>query len=125
MGTNFYLRGKPACPHCSRGPDRGLHIGKSSGSWVFTLRVYPDGDYRLDDAGITEPIRDLEDWILLFDRGVVNEYDEDISAAEMLRTITERTSWAKVGRPLLRHSIDGFCIAHGKGTWDLCVGEFS
>lgn len=126
MGTNFYLRGKPHCPHCSRGPDRGPHIGKSSGGWVFTLRVYPDGDYRLDEAGITEPIHDLEDWLPLFERfGVVNEYDEDISPDEMRMTIAERTAWTATGYELRRHPVDGFCIAHGKGTWDLCVGEFS
>lgn len=116
MGTNFYLRDTPACTHCSRGPDRGRHIGKSSGGWVFTLRIYPDA---------VPPIRDLADWIPLFDLGVVNEYGEDISAVEMLRTITERAAWCAQGRALKRHALDDFCIAHGQGTYDLCVGEFS
>lgn len=27
---------------------------------------------------------------------------------------------------LLRHKIDGqFCIGHGEGTWDYCIGDFS
>jgi hypothetical protein len=40
MGTNYYLKGTPSCDHCGRGGDeRGAHIGKSSGGWVFSLRV--------------------------------------------------------------------------------------
>jgi hypothetical protein len=26
---------------------------------------------------------------------------------------------------MLRHRIGSFCVGHGSGTWDLCLGEFS
>lgn len=38
MGTNYYLQQKP-CEHCGRTDDR-MHIGKSSGGWVFAWRGY-------------------------------------------------------------------------------------
>jgi hypothetical protein len=121
MGTNFFLRAKPACDHCGRGPDKGLHIGKSSGGWCFALHVYPDGERDGEPAP-----RDLAEWVLRFADGIVNEYGDDISAEEMLRTITERTAWTAAGHVLRRHDIDwDHCIGHGDGSYDLMIGWFS
>jgi hypothetical protein len=129
MGTNYYLKGKPACEHCRRGPERGLHIGKSSAGWVFALRVYPHGqdDWRVSDFDTSiKRLESLEDWLPLFARfGVIDEYDRDVTTAEMHDTIANRAPW-KPGVPLRRSEIDGRdCIGRGPGTWDLCVGEFS
>lgn len=127
MGTNYYLAGKPACEHCRRGPDRGLHIGKSSAGWCFSLRVYVDDDWRVEDFDTSiGRLESLEDWLPLFAKfGVIDEYDEPVSADEMRAIITDRKPW-RGKAPLRRHDIDGRnCIGRGPGTWDLCVGEFS
>lgn len=126
MGTNYYLEAEPPCPCCGRGYDR-KHIGKSSAGWCFALHVYPD-----------EGIRDLRDWQMRWltsGRDIVDEYGQKVAPKEMFSLITER-SWpiellvnrysARGPNGLLRHRLDGtFCIAHGEGTWDCCVGDFS
>jgi len=126
MGTNYYLRGNPACPHCGRCPDQGLHIGKSSSGWTFGLRVYTDDAWRVADfaAGIGQ-IHTLADWLPLFDRfGVLDEYGDEVEAAEMIEIITERTTRNPTGllrrtSPLLRAAVcDG-------DTYDLVPVEFS
>jgi len=38
MGTNYYVRLKPACPTCKR-PFEEIHLGKSSGGWKFSLQL--------------------------------------------------------------------------------------
>ena len=128
MGTNYYWI-PDRCPTCKRGDQ--IHIGKSSAGWVFSLHVYPKDD-----------LHSLEDWINVWRIGtIVDEYDETISADEMLRTITERARPGGPDQPpewyaqnsaepgpnrLARHKIDGrHCIGHGAGTWDLMIGEFS
>lgn len=133
MGTNYYLQ-KDACPHCGRAADE-IHIGKSSGGWVFALHVYPD-------IGI----RDLADWLPLFEMNPMrDEYGTAIDATTMRTIITERgrgaakpvmyDSWTHFHESnhsepgpnnLVRSRIDGsHCIGHGEGTWDLFIGEFS
>jgi hypothetical protein len=138
MGTNFYLH-RNVCGHCGRG-DEPKHIGKSSGGWTFSLHVYPE-----------EGIRDLDDWIPLFedvkDNAIKNEYGEKLTASEMQAEIAQRNwktdvkipygyvDWEEFHRKscsepgpcgLTRAKIDGQrCIGHGRGTWDLMVGEFS
>lgn len=128
MGTNYYLIKHRPCAHCKRGYEEGLHIGKSSMGWNFALRVYPlrDGhsDYHLKDHDIpAEAITRLEDWIPLFKQyGVVDEYKDEITPAEMLEIITDRRKRGS----LQRHNVDGtHCIAHGPGTYDFMIGEFS
>lgn len=57
--------------------------------------------------------------------GIVNEYGDDVSPEEMIRTITERAAWTAAGHVLRRHDIDGqHCIGHGEGIYDLMVGWF-
>lgn len=130
MGTNYYLEEQEPCPHCGR-PYERLHIGKSSGGWCFSLHIIPE-----------KGINNLEDWRILWkNKRIFDEYEKEISHAEMLRIITERKweeppkdpiSWyfynhAEVGpNNLARHKIDGtHCIGHGEGTWDLIIGYFS
>lgn len=69
MGTNYYLKPKP-CECCGR-TDEGLHIGKSSAGWCFSLHVIPE-----------EGINGLDDWKSRFDEPgvqIVNEYGEVVS----------------------------------------------
>lgn len=133
MGTNYYFYKEPACPHCGHRTDP-LHIGKSSGGWVFALRVYPD-----------EGINSLADWTMLFDMWIQSqikdEYGLILSPDTMLNRITDRKfsgsilpneEWYKQNHAipgpngLARSEIDGIhCIEHGEGTWDLHRGEFS
>lgn len=134
MGTNYYMQEKPPCECCGR-PFESKHIGKSSAGWCFSLHV--------DDE-----IPDLEHWIRLWtdETVILDEYGTRVSVNEMLKVITERKgsgwdrapigydSWAdfhannhseKGPSGLLRHRIDRFCVGHGAGTWDNCIGEFS
>lgn len=134
MGTNFYLH-TGVCPTCGHGAPR--HIGKSSGGWCFSLRIYPE-----------EGIHDLPDWERLWAvPGTVirDEYERDVSVEGMREIITKRW-WPErlnhrsdeerrqffiqntaVPGPfgLVRHAIDRHCVGHGAGTWDLILGEFS
>lgn len=132
MGTNYYLRGKPPCPHCGR-PYPDKHIGKSSGGWCFALHIIPE-----------EGINDLHDWINLWIKPeaiITDEYDTVISPMEMAKIIAERRwhgvrGWtqreyddnhAERGpNGLIRSKIEpGHCVKHGAGTWDCIEGEFS
>jgi hypothetical protein len=130
MGVNYYLHTPPECVYCGAGGEI-LHIGKSSFGWCFSLHVIPG---RFDD---------LDDWASLWSIEGYTIYDENenlVSAAKMRQVITERTRPLRVTKDfdftandaelgpnnLLRSVIDGHhCIGHGKGTWDLIVGEFS
>lgn len=120
MSTNFYLKAKPHCAHCGRGPDEGLHIGKSSYGWVFSLHVRRPSD------SDSELPADLEGWKALFEKhGVIDEYGDDVTVSEMLGTITERRHKGLDGN-LRRNTVDdSHCIGHGPGTYDYIVGEFS
>lgn len=128
MGTNYYWlpTEERECPTCHR-EHEGLHIGKSSAGWCFSLHVIPDLD-----------LNTLADWMAKFSTGAIfDENDKRISVEDMLVTITQR-SWphprsndpdnlsenhAKVGpNNLRRHA---YCANPGDGTYDLCEGEFS
>jgi len=117
MGTNFYLL-RDCCEHCGRPAER-IHIGKSSGGWMFGLHVK---QYEWE----TTP-SNLEEWKELWSQPgnrILDEYGERLTPQEMFERITDR-HWKGPGG-LRRHEVDHhFCIAHGSGTWDLCVGEFS
>lgn len=134
MGTNYYLR-KP-CPHCGQSKD-DLHIGKSSGGWVFALHIIPE-------IGI----HDLPDWRDRWGDGeIVNEYGDIVSPEEMHNIITQREGRSFEGREwmfyrdeaefhaknqsqrgpngLLRHRLGRYCTKHGEGTWNCMPGDFS
>lgn len=113
MGTNYILHNKPDCECCGR-PFEALHIGKSSGGWCFSLRVYPE-----------DSINTLDDWRQLWSVSgafIRNEYGERIPTDQMEEIITNR-KWN--GLPPNRHDVDGrHCVGHGPGTWDYIVGDF-
>jgi len=114
MGTNFYLI-RECCEHCGRGSDQ-IHIGKSSAGWVFSLNTHPD-----------EGINTLKDWEEQWSQPstrIVDEYGDVITLDEMRKRILKR-SWNGSSTNLRRHPIDGFCVAHGDGTYDVMRGEFS
>ena len=143
MGTNYYLHDKPDCECCGR-PYEPKHIGKSSAGWCFSLHVMPEdgintlddwrrlwstpGAYILDEYGRSVPAADMEDWITK--RGRDSDWSDPrrwsgpfgySSEAEFhARNMSERGP-----NGLLRHQIGRHCIAHGEGTWDYIVGEFS
>lgn len=135
MGTNYYLY-ENCCPKCGRGDS--IHIGKDSWGWCFALHV------EIHDYSVPPIPSDLEGWIARFDfpgTTIKDEYGYIISRDKMLAIITNRQGLNErqltpgeyyqnnaVPGPngLLRHKLDGVhCIAHGEGTWDLIVGEFS
>ena len=132
MGTNYYFY-----ENDMQEESDALHIGKSSAGWCFSLRIHPN-------LGI----HDLPDWIKKFNEPntrIKDEYDEITSVEEMLQIITNRSwdnkrvpipymDWTEFHKDnhsqsgpkgLIRAKIDGFCIGHGEGTWDLIIREFS
>jgi len=133
MGTNHYWHEKPPCPTCGHQTD-GLHIGKSSGGWAFSLHVIPE-----------DGIATLWDWQRKWAEPgseIRNEYGDLISEEEMLAVVTVRArpdpinwtaeklrqnhAWADPGSNLLRHVVDGsHCVGNGPGTYDFITGEFS
>lgn len=63
----------------------GLHIGKASFGWHFNLCIYP-----------FMRIYNLEDWKKLFNDDqyyIMDEYEEPVTPADMLRVIMDRTSY--------------------------------
>jgi hypothetical protein len=121
MGTNYYLK-FDKCQSCDRAEEE-LHIGKSSAGWCFTLHVYPE-----------RGINSMVDWIKLFASGCIqDEYGRKISPTELIDVICDR-SWPDPIEPesdtvpgpnnLIRHKLGSFCIGHGAGTYDYCIGDF-
>ena len=131
MGTNYYVY--IANEDVTKDAEE-LHIGKSSIGWVFSLRIHPE-----------RGIHTLYDWmpVLLNHQNVIrDEYGRNITAHEMLRTITMRersepVNWSEQefelnhAEPgpnnLVRHrqmSDYGRTVTHGEGTWDYCDYEF-
>ena len=129
MGTNYHIR--------VDGED--LHIGKSSVGWAFSLRVHPLKD-----------INSLYDWLPLMlnhSNIITDEYGREITAMEMLETITLRMrehkpqltedelkqNYAYVGKDNLLHHDQAATAAAGfengtsrpgEGTWDYCDYDF-
>jgi hypothetical protein len=134
---------KEPCP-CDREPE-GLHIGKASSGWCFSLRCYEHADPALEGYALdpTVGIKSLEAWIPLFqEHGVIDEYGHDVDLDLMLhcirgrywnhtRPLTESAAIEAGGAfdpetPLIRHRIDErHCKGWGPGTYDFCYGEFS
>lgn len=136
MSTNYYaVLGKPStCEHCGHmEKPRELHIGKSSIGWTFALHIEPDDP--------THP-QTWAEWLDLLNRdgvSIENEYGEPITIEAMTAAVTMRshfrdrepsTEWLErnsaIPGPnnLARRKIGRFAVAHGAGTWDLCIGHF-
>lgn len=153
MGTNYYLESTARLPPAFGRPR--IHIGKSSAGWCFALHAYPHFlcDYEVSEVDHHRPTN-LGQWLALMEATsadgsarIVDEYGAVVSVDEMVETITRRSwmrgegvpamygSWAEFHQinqsepgpnGLVRHKMDGkHCVAHGDGTWDLIVGEFS
>ena len=143
MGTNYYATSEE-CPCCRRKVDM-LHIGKSSAGWAFTLRIDTDleiyswtawkkhlkGRIIVDEYGTRITMKRL--------REIVELRTGDIGKGPPPRGSASWDEFAKstgavvdYDLGLLRHEpqtnpmndVNPFCIAHGKGSWDLVVGEF-
>lgn len=121
MGTNYYLQ--------QAENTQPLHIGKSSGGWVFALNTHPK-----------EKIETFEDWVseMLLAHRIFDEYEHDVSMEEMLKIILQPEPWDTNpsldflrrnqafyddNLDLLRCKLGDSCIRHGK-TYDVCQGEF-
>lgn len=138
MGTNYWW----LPPHPLIAP---LHIGKSSAGWYFALHVYPDGIPNFDEEELKlYPARDFDDWKELFavkNSLIRDGYGELRTVEHMIKVITCRAWTSRVGTHneqwfhengaiagqfgLSRRIIGKCCVAHGEGTWDCCVGDFS
>lgn len=131
MGTNYYLEEKAPCGECGREFDR-LHIGKSSGGWVFALHIHPE-------IGIN----DLPDWVDRWKKPgarIFDEYGKQVDPKDMLLVIMVRfgnsgqnhtQEWLMENQAvegpfgLARCRVGPHCHAHGAGTYDLHIREFS
>jgi len=138
MGTNFNFKQKENLT------GEGLHIGKSSAGWCFSLHVIPEMG-----------INNLDDWKRYFaidGSKIIDEYGCNHTVEEMLDRIENRKSCVPITEEslglslgnykdvadfyeknqaepgpnnLLRHKVDGgHCIGNGEGTWDYITGEF-
>ena len=119
------------------------YIGKSSCGWAFTLHVSQNKN-EFPIVGMLT----LSTYIHDPDYFIKNEYGSIISPEEMFTIIKYRKgsisfnllppigykNWnnfysqnncIKDSHGLLRCNIGKFCIGHGSGTWDCCVGDFS
>lgn len=155
MGTNYYLvyneNINDTCPCCEQSitKQKELHLGESSGGWTFALHVYPEkgihtwadvlyeilqvtgkGGWIKDEYGTEVEIEMFVD--------IVTERSSHYTLEHSIAIATAYNTWYKdvddylkrnnaVAGPnnLLRHRIDRYCIGHGDGTYDYCVGEFS
>lgn len=117
MGTNYYWRPKPACKSCGR-EYLGIHIGKSSAGWNFSLHIFNAIEY----DNITKDIRNLADWKKLLKIGVIaDEYGRLISYEDMIKEITEKALFN--GKELKRH-LNRTNSELSEETYDLIYGNF-
>lgn len=155
MGTNYYLQEKVCDHCGRRGHRMHIGKSSMGWCFALHVRKSPDwwDEDDSDDDRLKLP-SDLLGWTVLFADTryeIVDEYGRKISAVEMYQTIADRGSrepredagyqahgyrdlehflasnHAQVGpNNLLRHRIlEGHCIGHGNGTYDLITGEFS
>lgn len=133
MGTNYYLHA-PKCFHCGKEEEPPIHLGKSSGGWCFSLHVVPkEGICDWQDVQALIEDKLCKEWC------IKNEYGDQISLVDFIKTVTERSHSRRWNYQLLlanhaiqgpnnlaRHVIDHWhCIGHGEGTYDYIIGEFS
>ena len=81
MGTNYYM----TTPHAEL-----IHIGKSSGGWVFHLHVSTPG--RGEVTALGRPIHDWADMKWAIENAaatITAEYDCPVTAEEMIRIVEE------------------------------------
>lgn len=138
MGINYYWL--PPNPLT-----RPIHIGKSSAGWCFALHVYMYGMPGMTPEELaTFPAKNWDEWKELFavkNSLIRDDYGEVRTAEGLMNVVTCRAWTSRVGTEteqwyrdnhavagpfgLSRQAIGEFCIEHGEGTWDCCVGDFS
>ena len=140
MGTNYYcMTGRKAEVECDCGfthmMPEVLHIGKDSYGWKFALHSIPE-----------KGLVNLERWraVLESSERVYDEYGDDISVEEMVRTIRKKVDARKVPRERRErmretatregYELDEKCWLFGgeigrpqgaDGNYTLMEGEFS
>lgn len=151
MGTNYYWYECPPCSECGHEADP-LHVGKSSSGWCFSLHIYPElGIETLDDwvdrwGRYGSEIRDES-----LKRVYPDEMRRIVTDREGLPDpLTGEVGfvgeWWKRHHPQYQDEehfhlcnssvrgplglvrcrlIEGICVGHGEGTWDLFIGDFS
>lgn len=115
MGTNYYYLDD----------EKELHIGKSSGGWVFAMKIHPKHN-----------IKSYEDWKKIFNKGVIiDEYETPLTTIKMIDIIENRTkylghtnkvsdSYAETSpNGLHRTKIGPYCKEHFE-TWEIIEHEF-
>lgn len=126
MGTNFYVRPPQCehpCEHCGKASE--IHLGKSSGGWVFLHRGYRN---EWDQpSGLDFPVTDRASWLKLLDLGpIYDEYgqlqgrDEFLSFIESTQDSIRRNSAR--GRDLGAYPSDRDWV---DGGYEFCDAEFS
>lgn len=150
MGTNYYLM-ENVCSHCGKA-EREKHIGKSSAGWCFALHVYPsEGIYDLLDwkALIYDSQNQIRDeygamlegetmMAIIAERKWNRVWGKEPPAGYDSEAQFHAVNFSERGpNGLIRHKVQqsrimderqsftNGCIAHGAGTWDCLVGEFS
>jgi len=123
MGTNYYAQWD-SCKHCKRADEYDrFHVGKSSWGWMFSLHVIEQRDWDDDKYGMEAP-QDYEGWLKFLTHSnvrVFDEYSQEMDGALFMDQVV-----ANRQGDLQRHSLDGkYYTANGKGTWDMCRGEYS
>jgi len=132
MGTNYYAHDvSNTCPTCHHNPAKPLHIGKSSGGWVFALHTIPEDN-----------LTSLDDWVSYLRSDSItikDEYGDHVALDALLEVIMNRgrpepqhmtPEWlrqnhAEIGpNNLARHPIGDHCAGHGTGTWSMTPGYF-
>ena len=124
MGTNYYLFIDDYSHYIEGQPGKiRIHIGKSSGGWVFALHAIPERN-----------LMSLDDWLKFlsemtsgdYPRGIIeDEYGCKLTLDNLCSCITQR-SWGRSADNLIRSRVDGsHCIGQGAGTWEMIAGEFS
>jgi hypothetical protein len=100
MSTNFYVK--------VAADNKEIHFGKSSAGWVFKIRQYPE-----------QGLFTLYDWMSLLAspyNTVRDEYGSDVSVAELMNTVMNRTGYRR------GEGING--NTPGEGSWDYNNYEF-
>jgi hypothetical protein len=90
MGTNYYTKTQK-CPTCGHKPE-GIHLGKSSGGWVFSFQ-YNGGRYYKN-------VEEMKLWLKA--KRIVNEYGENVTQKEFWEMIEEKQknkdNWNHAGK---------------------------
>lgn len=115
MGTNYYWKPGPQCPHCGHEPKK-LHIGKLSKGWLFCMQSH-------NDRGIGT----LSDWIERWQEEgseILDEYNRTINPRDLLWEIVVKAQGG--GKRTMSHEDSRHTRKLSKVVeYDVCEREFS